>query len=215
MKRMAVGCALLMVVALASAQSSKKSTGSKTKPTTATATAAASRHHIDVSQFDSALIARLIFEKTNAERRKNGLTPFTWMEGLEVAATGHSEDMAEKNYFSHDGKGWFRKSHMTDRAQKAGVQANALAENIAMLPVFRTWRMDTRWDARGNQSQTVHTEGDSYEELTDAAVENWMNSPGHRKNILNPALTRLGVGVALGQQGNVPYVYLTQDFAGE
>jgi uncharacterized protein YkwD len=84
-----------------------------------------------------------------------------------------------------------------------------------MLPVFRTWRADTKWDGNGNVTQSVKTEGDTYEELTDSAVENWMNSPGHRKNILNPQLTRLGVGVALGQQGNVPYVYLTQDFAGQ
>ncbi|MFQ4137054.1 CAP domain-containing protein [Nodosilinea sp. PGN35] len=39
---------------------------------------------------------------------------------------------------------------------------------------------------------------------TAAAVMNaWMNSPGHRQNILNPAFRELGVGHATG--GNRPY----------
>ncbi|MCK9898459.1 CAP domain-containing protein [Frankia sp. AgB32] len=44
----------------------------------------------------------------------------------------------------------------------------------------------------------------------DAVLPAWMNSPGHRANILNCALTRIGVGVATGG----PYgTYWTQDFA--
>ena len=44
-----------------------------------------------------------------------------------------------------------------------------------------------------------------------AVVAAWMDSDGHRANILNCALTELGVGVARsGASGNVPY--WTQDF---
>ncbi len=43
-----------------------------------------------------------------------------------------------------------------------------------------------------------------------AVMQAWMNSPGHRANILNCGLTRIGVGVATGG----PYgTYWTQDFA--
>lgn len=31
-------------------------------------------------------------------------------------------------------------------------------------------------------------------------VIDWMNSPGHRANILNPSLTHIGVGIALTHQ---------------
>jgi uncharacterized protein YkwD len=34
-----------------------------------------------------------------------------------------------------------------------------------------------------------------------AVMESWMNSPGHRRNILDCDLTRLGVGVAEGAGG--------------
>lgn len=42
-----------------------------------------------------------------------------------------------------------------------------------------------------------------------AVMTAWMNSPGHRRNILNPAFTELGVGYARG--GGQPY--WTQVFA--
>ena len=41
-------------------------------------------------------------------------------------------------------------------------------------------------------------------------MEGWMNSPGHRENILNPDLTELGVGFYQGS-GSYRY-YWTQCF---
>lgn len=46
----------------------------------------------------------------------------------------------------------------------------------------------------------------------DAAFKAWMNSEGHRKNILNPNFTDLGVGIA--PKGNGSYIY-TQLFIGK
>lgn len=42
------------------------------------------------------------------------------------------------------------------------------------------------------------------------AVEEWMNSEGHKMNILNPSLTALGVGLARGGEYGI---YWTQNFA--
>lgn len=42
------------------------------------------------------------------------------------------------------------------------------------------------------------------------AIDSWMNSEGHRKNILNPDLKELGVGMARGGQYGI---YWTQNFA--
>ena len=39
----------------------------------------------------------------------------------------------------------------------------------------------------------------------DEVMETWMNSPGHRKNILSPNFTELGVGLALGRGGDGEY----------
>ena len=37
------------------------------------------------------------------------------------------------------------------------------------------------------------------------AVEAWMNSPGHRANILNPDITDIGVGYAIDDVSATPY----------
>ncbi len=46
-----------------------------------------------------------------------------------------------------------------------------------------------------------------------AVIEGWMNSPGHRANILNCEFSELGVGYGEGAtRGNVPGIYWTQMF---
>ncbi|MBI4101680.1 MAG: hypothetical protein HY443_01810, partial [Candidatus Nealsonbacteria bacterium] len=45
------------------------------------------------------------------------------------------------------------------------------------------------------------------------AVNAWMASPGHRKNILNGKFTEIGVGWALGKYQGRETIYLVQFFA--
>ena len=42
-------------------------------------------------------------------------------------------------------------------------------------------------------------------------MQDWMNSPGHRANILNSSFTKLGVGIAQNSSGQY---YWTQQFIG-
>jgi len=66
-----------------------------------------------------------------------------------------------------------------DRCQKAGFNWSAVAENIAF----------------GQDSM-------------DSVMQSWLNSPGHRENIMNPEYTMMGSAVAYS--GSTPYY--TQDF---
>ncbi|MFY1627162.1 CAP domain-containing protein [Micromonospora sp. WMMD735] len=62
---------------------------------------------------------------------------------------------------------------------------------------------------RAGYAWRTYGENVAWNQPTPAAVmDAWMNSPGHRANILNCAFTEIGVGVA---NGNGPY--WTQDFA--
>jgi uncharacterized protein YkwD len=47
-------------------------------------------------------------------------------------------------------------------------------------------------------------------ETPEAAMRGWMNSPGHRKNILSPMFTEIGLGLAKG--GGEFGIYWTQNF---
>jgi len=42
-----------------------------------------------------------------------------------------------------------------------------------------------------------------------AVVDGWKRSPGHRKNLLDPHVTEIGVGIARGKSGRY---YVCQDF---
>ncbi|MER5719098.1 CAP domain-containing protein [Streptomyces sp. NPDC002132] len=70
-------------------------------------------------------------------------------------------------------------STMTSRVEAAGYQWSTLGENIA----------------RGQADAA-------------SVMESWMNSPGHRANILNCSFKELGVGVHFGDGGP----WWTQDF---
>ncbi len=52
--------------------------------------------------------------------------------------------------------------------------------------------------------------GGSVYDVAKEAMKSWMNSKGHRKNILNEKFKRIGVGVAC----NGTIVYITVEFAG-
>ena len=72
-------------------------------------------------------------------------------------------------------------STLGDRISKTGFKWDAVAENVA------------------EGQKTV-------EEVMTA----WLNSPGHRENLLNPVYTRFGYCESTGSDGNI---YWTQDFA--
>jgi uncharacterized protein YkwD len=155
--------------------------------------AAAPGDRIDPQNLDAALASRLIVEKTNAERAKAKLGALKHNAQLAVVAERHSRDMAERNYFSHNTKRFGRDIPFSKRMSMGQLRFGRTAENLALQPIMR--------------------DIGTYDQLARATVEGWMNSPGHRKNILMPELNLIGVGIAVGNRGNQPYAYITQDFA--
>jgi uncharacterized protein YkwD len=135
-------------------------------------------------------LERRIFQLTNEGRRKNGLPSLDWDNNLAVNAREKSDDMLTNNYFSHtspDGK------TLKDRFQdeKPGLIRNIsrIGENIYMGA-----RLDFSTDIK-TQARLI--------------VDGWMTSPGHRRNILDPNYTHLGVGVSAKDK----MCYATQIFS--
>ena len=127
----------------------------------------------------------------NAERVKNGGSPLKWEEQLAVVARAHSDDMTGRGYFSHDTPEGLGPS---DRIDRAGYNCwkgthYGVAENIAIETSL------------GNLDRTAAE-----------AVQGWMNSPGHRTNLLGRQYDRTGVGVSFGAWRGYRAVYLTQVF---
>ncbi|WP_243175892.1 CAP domain-containing protein [Clostridium sp. NSJ-49] len=130
-----------------------------------------------------AQVEQAIFNKVNEERVKAGVAPLSYNTTMEKYARIKSQDMGDNNYFSHTD---LNGNYITAQMKADGVSYNSWGENIAYLGGYGT-------------DPTV---------LANQFMTNWMNSSGHRKNILSTDFTSIGVGVY--QIGNK--VYATQEF---
>ena len=119
-------------------------------------------------------MAAAIFHATNIERKKNNKPYFIHSDTLFVVAQGHSNDMVGYNFFSHISP-VKEKRTVSDRFMKAGLTNRSRAENIAKYTLKKE---ETYWSA----AKTI--------------VNGWMNSAGHRRNILDSRLRYLGCGVS-------------------
>ncbi|MDP4090384.1 MAG: SafA/ExsA family spore coat assembly protein [Bacillota bacterium] len=118
-----------------------------------------------------------VIRLVNVERVNRGLQPLTQNWQLSRVARYKSQDMANKNYFSHTSPTYGSPFTMMENF---GIQFTAAGENIAM--------------GQTNPS---------------AVMTSWMNSPGHRSNILSPTYNQIGVGLATSSNGTK---YWTQQF---
>ena len=142
--------------------------------------------------FDYRLLDAAVFFRTNEERIKYNLPEFKFSLELEKTALGHSIDMVQNNFYSHESpvKG---KTTLSDRLAISGIKGIYASENIS----------------------DYNDADPSYWSLANLLVEGWMNSQGHRENILNPVYTYLGCGVWPYDNKEFPAVYFfksTQNF---
>lgn len=115
----------------------------------------------------------------NEQRAKNGLRALSNDWQIARVARVKSEEMRDKNYFSHTSPTY---GSPFDMMKAFNISYSTAGENIA----------------KGQQT-------------AQAVVTAWMNSPGHRKNILQPNFTHLGVGYTKDARGTT---YWTQMFVG-
>lgn len=106
----------------------------------------------------------------NNIRRNHNLRPFCVHPNLTKDARAHSKDMLARNYFSHYTKG--SGAGPGKRLAQANYNWRTYGENIA-------------WGS-GSYGDPGHI------------MKSWMNSRGHRANILNRGFREIGLGTANG-----------------
>lgn len=121
------------------------------------------------------------FALINQKRAEQGSRPLIWNAELAAVARLHSQNMAEFKFFSHCG---LDNKLVSDRADASGLgRWRSIGENIAFN--------------RGFLDPVVKT------------VELWLDSPTHKRNMLDANWTESAVGVAKAQDGSY---YFTQVF---
>lgn len=143
-------------------------------------------------------VEEAILALTNDMRRRNGLGLLQRDVGLRDVARGHSDDMIQRRFFEHtnpDGHDSAWRISVAHRRLIGGT-----GENI--------WRYATTLEYDdGKRFSTPITL--SATQIAEKAMTGWMNSPGHRANILRPQFTHLGVGMSLVKGETT----ITQNFA--
>ncbi len=138
------------------------------------------------TEADLLSIEKSIVLLTNQERSARGLPVFRISAVLTFLAKRQTDNMCAARTLAHESdrfpKGWKR---FLGRLKYAGLRAGG--ENIA----YRTLR-------------------EHPEKWAKEVVKGWMNSPEHRKNILNPKWLYLGVGMKMCSNR---IAYATQVFA--
>ena len=172
--------------------------------------------------FDSIDFTRLhaaIFFITNEERAKKKLSFLEYVPELERAAEMHSRDMYEKKFFSHHNPSVRKKKTPNDRAVLVGILNPYIAENIATSHGLE-YKSGEKVFVRGNGQFSYKIDGEliqphTYMSLAATIVDSWMNSKGHRKNILSNDALQLGCGTYFYRDkrfNNMPTFNATQNF---
>lgn len=122
-------------------------------------------------------------DAVNEIRVRKGLNRLAFNDRIAEVARGHSRDMAENDFLDHvssDGRS------IRDRYQEADITCDVYAENVLYLPA-----------------------GDDPTDTATEAVDNWMDSSGHREHILDERWSGHGIGVVVDDSGRL---YATQNF---
>jgi uncharacterized protein YkwD len=116
----------------------------------------------------------------NAKREAHGLPPLQWSPRLAQAAQAHADDCARRGWCSHVGSD--------------GARLRTRLARVGYLPAYA----GENW---------------VYARSPEAAVAWWYDEPPgrdpHRRNILSPRYTEVGIGIAVGVQG---HYYFIADF---
>ncbi len=158
-------------------------------------------------EYNAQQLEYLVHELTNLEREKYGLSQLAFDPEIRQIARGHSLDMAVREYFAHETPEGLTPS---DRAAENGYSCqkmvglliySGIAENI-----FQGHLFDSYYTING---EITSYDWNTEEEIAKTTVDGWMNSPGHRENILTEIYDREGIGVEITHDNKV---YVTQNF---
>lgn len=167
--------------------------------------------------FDEARMSGAIFAETNRVRAQLGLKAFGAEPKLDDAAETQALIGSVFRPPSHTNPFPLIATPL-DRVKFAGLNPEVVAENIAQLAIYvlpngatiyymkqdRTLR-----DTHTGQPVQTHT----YASFARTVVDAWMNSPGHRENIVNAKLRFLGCAAKISHsQDGIAMVFAVQAF---
>jgi uncharacterized protein YkwD len=119
-------------------------------------------------------------DEVNRVRKAHNLVPLELSEELLEVARNYSRRMAEEGFFAHNDPDG---RTVRERVARANIRWHVIGENLAY--------------------------SNGYVNPVAASMSGWMDSPGHRRNILDPEWRQTAIGVWISDNGTV---YFTEIF---
>jgi uncharacterized protein YkwD len=144
---------------------------------------------------------RYMLELINRDRKSMGLGPVTLDDGAPTAAgQAHAEDMARNGYLGH----WGLDGSVPEQRLTEAGGGDMVLENASCFTDERPRTLDR--EPRIDAAQVERTESMFFHEVPP--------NDGHRKNILKPWHTRVGIGIAQPRatRTEIPVPCIAQEF---
>lgn len=174
---------------------------------------------IDFQRVDYDRLSNAIIAVSNAVREQNGRSALPAHRTLNKASRSYAQHMVKEGFLAHQDPTRPKMRSPEDRVRAAGGSNAKTAENIADVPALQLengqnfYLVDENGPVitlePGGPPVPAHT----YASYAATVVEGWMNSPGHRRNLLSDEAVEIGVGAQLyRQQANIPSFVVVQKF---
>lgn len=141
----------------------------------------------------------------NKERQNQGLSLLSWNNTLSRTARKHSQDMAKRSYFSHNSPEGHDFSY---RYRQEGYSCGVSVKETIYMGAENIFQ-NNLYDRVVYVGRVARYDWNTMRKIAESTVQGWMNSPGHRKNILTPHWRSEGIGVAISPDDKV---YITENF---
>ena len=181
--------------------------------------AKAAKTIVPTGRINQSLLEDAIRAEVNFHRCRAGLSNLGDAgNGLTREAYNHSKWMARTQQLTHKST-VAGAATLKQRFKNAGIRVRRGSENIGMV---HRYQIDNKrfniLDSSACKFQTQEGQAlpaHSYATLARHIVTLWMNSPGHRKNILDRRVTKMSAAVAFDPKAKYcGRFWLTQNFIG-
>jgi len=176
------------------------------------------QNFINPKELNVELLEAAIFYASNEVRAEQKLPLYDFDPRLQKAARFHSNNMMKYEFVGHTFR---KKREYRDPYDRIvafnGSDFKGVAENVARVNVLilgKNGQFSISSKGKLTDENGKPLVARTYAQLAHHVLKEWMNSPGHRKNLLDN-YNYLGCGVSAIDYTDegLPQLYLTQNFA--
>ena len=152
----------------------------------------------EAPHYDASTLEERVLHEVNRIREEYARQPVRLDSNLATIARAHSLDMRERDFVAHQNPDG---AFPGDRALRAGYRFREFGENL-----FRGRLYDVITRSGGGLEERTFYRWHTPDAMAELVVQMWLESPGHRENMLAGRYDYGGVGIVIGQDH---YVFIT------